>query len=368
MKDTNVTGNLHATGNADFDGSLTVGNAGQFVIDNTGVVTTGTWQAGTIGVQYGGSGATTFTQYGILFGNGTSAFGVTSVGTTGQCLLSGNGVGAPTWGTCTVSSLQSVYNASSPAEILLTDNKNLQFTAADTATDPSVIVKLNCTGCGVGANGNFIVQNNAGAALFSIAGSGAIQIGTASNGISLSGSGGTTTGAFTLSGTARNTKKIILTPEFAGAVLNASSDASCSGANNGSMTSGFDSTNRVSYYDWVSAAAATNCYNVIVQVPLPSDWDGWASAPTLQVRNSSGTNSTSVYAQIIRTDGTTDSGYASYQALSSGTTWSEPSLPSLNGSGYAADGYMTVKIRMSSPNTTTTVDVGNLTLTYYSKF
>jgi hypothetical protein len=242
----------------------------------------------------------------------------------------------------------------------------VQFAQATVQTDSSTnnSIFINKTG----ASGNIIDLQKSGVDLFIVNSTGAIQIGSTGNGITLAGSGGVTTGPFTLNGTARNTKKIILTPEYAGAVLNASSDASCSGANNGTMTSGFDATGRVSYYEWVSAAASTNCYNVIVQVPLPSDWDGWATAPTLQVRNSSGTNSTSVYAQIIRSDGTTDTGYSTYQAISSGTSWTTPSLPSLNGSGYAADGYMTVKIRMSSPNTTTTVDVGNLILTYYSRF
>ncbi|MCA1800761.1 MAG: hypothetical protein LC650_05660, partial [Actinobacteria bacterium] len=56
--------------------------------------------SGTLDVQYGGTGATTFTQYGVVYGNGTGALGVTAAGSTGQCLL-GNTSGAPTWGSCT---------------------------------------------------------------------------------------------------------------------------------------------------------------------------------------------------------------------------------------------------------------------------
>ena len=53
--------------------------------------------AGTLPVQAGGTAATTFTANGVLYGNGTSALGVTAAGTTGQVLLA-NTSGAPTWG------------------------------------------------------------------------------------------------------------------------------------------------------------------------------------------------------------------------------------------------------------------------------
>jgi fibronectin-binding autotransporter adhesin len=327
MKNTNITGNVVASGDGTFNGGdLTVATA--TATDDRIVVTVAA------------GGAARF--------DGT----ITNADLTA----------ARTWTLPNESGVVCIVGSTS----CLSGAGFVQFAQATVQTDSSTnnSIFINKTG----ASGNVIELQKSGVDLFVVNSTGAIQIGSTGNGITLAGSGGVTTGSFTLSGTARNTKKMILTPEYAGAVLNASSDASCSGANNGTMTSGFDATGRVSYYEWVSAAAATNCYNIIVQVPLPSDWDGWASAPTLQVRNSSGTNSTSVYAQIIRSDGTTDTGYSTYQAISSGTSWTTPSLPSLNGSGYAADGYMTVKIRMSSPNTTTTVDVGNLILTYYSKF
>jgi hypothetical protein len=53
--------------------------------------------AGTLPIAAGGTAATTFTTNGVLYGNGTSALGVTGAGTTGQVLLA-NTSGAPTWG------------------------------------------------------------------------------------------------------------------------------------------------------------------------------------------------------------------------------------------------------------------------------
>lgn len=73
---------------------LTTFSAANNALYSTGATTL---TAGTLPVAAGGTGAVTFTANGILYGNGTSAFGVTSAGTTGQVLLANTG-GAPTWG------------------------------------------------------------------------------------------------------------------------------------------------------------------------------------------------------------------------------------------------------------------------------
>ena len=65
--------------------------------------------AGTLPVAAGGTSATTFTSNGVLYGNGTSALGVTSAGTTGQVLV-GNTGSAPSWATVS-SSLVSSFSA-----------------------------------------------------------------------------------------------------------------------------------------------------------------------------------------------------------------------------------------------------------------
>lgn len=193
--------------------------------------------------------------------------------------------------------------------------------------------------------------------------SGTLTVGSGGNTVTLSAASG-----LMAAGTARHTKNITLAPEYANAVLDAASDPSCSSASTGTMTAGFDSTNRMNFYNWVSGAAATNCYDVIVQVPIPSDWDGWSGSPTLYVYNSAGTNSTSVYVEAIGSNGTVDTNYGGYVAVSSGTTLNAATLTGLDGTNYSAGGYMTLKIRLSSPNTTTNVRIGNISLNYYSKF
>ena len=74
--------------------------------------------AGTLPIAAGGTAATTFTANGVIYGNGTSALGVTAAGTTGQVLLA-NTSGAPTWGsvpsTGAVTSFQTSLSGLTPS-------------------------------------------------------------------------------------------------------------------------------------------------------------------------------------------------------------------------------------------------------------
>ncbi len=54
---------------------------------------------GTLGVAYGGTGTTTFTIHGVLLGQTAGAIVATSAGTSGQPLLSGGAGADPNWGT-----------------------------------------------------------------------------------------------------------------------------------------------------------------------------------------------------------------------------------------------------------------------------
>lgn len=66
-------------------------------ISEVGVLTGGTWQANTVQVSYGGTGNTTFTTHGVLFGAGTGPLQVTDAGTEGQ-VLQANFSGVPVFG------------------------------------------------------------------------------------------------------------------------------------------------------------------------------------------------------------------------------------------------------------------------------
>ena len=63
--------------------------------------------SGTLAVGNGGTGTTTLTANGVVYGNATSAVGVTAVGTTGQVLV-GNTGAAPSWATLSSSAVTSI--------------------------------------------------------------------------------------------------------------------------------------------------------------------------------------------------------------------------------------------------------------------
>jgi hypothetical protein len=72
--------------------------------------------AGTLPIAAGGTAKTTFTANGVVYGNGTSALGVTAVGTTGQVLI-GNTGAAPSWSSISgslVSSFQTSLSGLTP--------------------------------------------------------------------------------------------------------------------------------------------------------------------------------------------------------------------------------------------------------------
>lgn len=70
---------------------------GQYAnITGVGTLTGGTWQANTITVPYGGTGMTTFTTNGVLYGNSAGAIRVSAAGTDGQVLVA-SPTGVPTF-------------------------------------------------------------------------------------------------------------------------------------------------------------------------------------------------------------------------------------------------------------------------------
>ncbi len=103
--------------------------AGQTSIVTVGSVTTGTWVATTINVPYGGTGAVTLTNHGVLIGQGTSSIAATSAGSTGQVLQSSGAAADPTYSTATYPS-----TATGTGTILRANGTNW---VATTATYPN---------------------------------------------------------------------------------------------------------------------------------------------------------------------------------------------------------------------------------------
>lgn len=70
---------------------------GQNTITTLGTITTGVWNGTTIAVANGGTGVTSLTARGVVFGNGTSAVGVTGASSIDGSFLREDAAGNPYW-------------------------------------------------------------------------------------------------------------------------------------------------------------------------------------------------------------------------------------------------------------------------------
>jgi hypothetical protein len=82
---------------------------GQSSITTLGTITNGTWDATTVAVTAGGTGVESFTDNGIVYGDGSNALDVTAAGTQHQVLLAGAG-GVPEFGAVDLSQGAAVTN------------------------------------------------------------------------------------------------------------------------------------------------------------------------------------------------------------------------------------------------------------------
>ena len=70
-------------------------------ITTLGTITTGAWHGSTVGVDYGGTGKTTWTQWGVVYASASTTLTNTGAGAAGQFLKS-NGTSAPSWADSTI--------------------------------------------------------------------------------------------------------------------------------------------------------------------------------------------------------------------------------------------------------------------------
>jgi hypothetical protein len=171
----------------------------------------------------------------------------------------------------------------------------------------------------------------------------------------------------TLSGTAQHVRKIVLTPEYAGAVLDTGGQTSVTGT----MTAGVDTTPnpKKTYYNWTTSQGSAQTYDIVCNVPIPADWASWSGSPTFDVYQSSTAAGNTITAFVQDNAGSYDTNFTSSgQAISatSTSTWQTKSPVAFSGS-YAANGFLTIRLRMSVTNAANT-RMGNIVLTYNSKW
>jgi hypothetical protein len=130
------------------------------------------------------------------------------------------------------------------------------------------------------------------------------------------------------------------TPEYAGAVLRADG-----GANTGTLTTGFDSTNWQTYYHWAGGAAAIQDYDIVIRLQYSNTWDA-TNALTLAYRTSHGTN-TNCKVDVYIYD-TADTVWVNGGQGWANTSWTTGTQTSPGGGTWTADAWFTVIIKLSA--------------------
>lgn len=249
----------------------------------------------------------------------------------------------------TFNSTVTIGSANSSSKFVINDNSSVALFTADTS---STIVKVGTTAAATLSNVRLLTTS----AEFT----GTVRIGSATDGVDISAANG-----ILLSGTARRTQSIVLTPEYASAVLDAGSGSN----NTGTMTSKYDLTSGRNYYKWTTSSATAQTYDVVVQVPIPSDFSAWDSTPlgisiystnlstspiTLQVRDTSNAVVTSLdFTPITPT---------------TANVWQWRTYGSVNMTGsYYPTSVMTLRIRMAAQSGSE-ARIGKIQLNYLSKW
>jgi hypothetical protein len=242
----------------------------------------------------------------------------------------------------------SIASTNSASKFSIKDNGNSVLLLADTS---AMVVKVGTSSSATLANVRLLTTS----AEFT----GAVRIGTATDGVDISGASG-----ILLSGTARRTNSIQLMPEYANSVLDPGSGSN----NTGSLTAKLDLTTRRNYYKWTTTQGTAQSYDVVVQVPIPSDFSAWASTTPISIDTYTSNISTGpITIEARDTAGTVVTGINFAAVTPTATTaWQTRSAGTISGT-YTPGGYMTLRIRMVSP-TSGDVRISNIKMDYLSKW
>jgi hypothetical protein len=217
--------------------------------------------------------------------------------------------------------------------------------------------------------GDLFTASSSGNTLFVVRKSGVVLIGNSTNGLTFD----YINGGPTYAGTARPTKKLVLSPEYAGATLTASGSANITG----DMTSDASpSASWRTYYEWTSTQTALHDYTVAVRATLPSDFSAWATTNALQIDyntelTTSDTNKLDVLVYNPSDTPATPVVMRTANVSATVKTWTTLNIddsaitgtPAWNTAGQSAVIYL----RMYAKDTNY-VQIGDVVLNYLSKF
>jgi parallel beta-helix repeat protein len=173
-----------------------------------------------------------------------------------------------------------------------------------------------------------------------------------------------TTGELTLNGNARHTRKITVAAEYAGASMTGD------GTNNtGTMTSdNMTSTPYRNFYKWVTTQGTAQDYDIWVKVPIPSDFAALPSGQTICMDTYASATTANGVKVVIYDTSNTVIGTSFDLTPTSATTWQNKCTTSVTGGTIAADGTITLDIKLTAPATTGDIRIGDISFSYLSKW
>ena len=174
-------------------------------------------------------------------------------------------------------------------------------------------------------------------------------------------------------GSARPVKKLVISPEYPGAVLTASG----SGEISGSMTSDASpSAGFRNYYQWRSGLSTQQDYTIVARVSLPSDFDAWEETNAMQIAYNTESDNLANWAKMdvtVYKDTDSSGTPITYRAAltSNSKTWTSLNLNASDFGGTTnwKDPGTTgvIYIRLYSRDSMYS-QVGDIVLNYYGKY
>jgi len=165
------------------------------------------------------------------------------------------------------------------------------------------------------------------------------------DGIIYAGSGGeaitNADGTVKWSGLETRSKKIALSPEYAGATFQAD------GSNNsGSFDAGYDGTNYHNYYSWTTTQGTLQDYDTVVRVQLPDDFVSWdASNPlTFEYQTTDAVTTNNKLDIVLVDTANATASLTGNTALASATWATYSSTDDLSGGTWTAGSWITIKV------------------------
>ena len=184
-----------------------------------------------------------------------------------------------------------------------------------------------------------------------------------------------------LCGTARHTQRISYSPEFTDSTLTPST----SNTAGGSITTGYDSANDHTYYQWTTTSSTAQTFDIYVHVHIPSSFSAFSSSTQnqngqvcYQMYASSNTDAnSSLTVRDVSSGGTVGTSSMPSTTNSWFTTTQFPQSSSIPTAGYncqsvipsstTADSYVTLDFRMTTDNNNT-LRLGEFFIPYASKY